>query len=62
MAVGFPAVDEYAVALTQFICLSLVGKFSLTRQNNEAKERSVSFIFPVEAATLSSITALTVSK
>ena len=39
MAVRFPAVDEHAVSLAQLICLLLIGKFSLARQNNEAKER-----------------------
>ena len=39
MAVRFPAVDEHAVSLTQLICLLLVGKFSLARQDNETQER-----------------------
>lgn len=39
MAVRFPAVNEYAISLAQLICLPLVGKFSLTRQNDETQER-----------------------
>ena len=39
MAVGFPAIDEHAVSLTQLISPPLIGKFSLARQNDEAKER-----------------------
>ena len=39
MALRFPAVDKHAVSLAQLIDLPLVGKFSLARQNDEAKER-----------------------
>ena len=39
MTVRFPTVDEYAVSLAQLIGLSLVGKFTLTRQDNETQER-----------------------
>ena len=39
MAVRFPTVDKHAVSLTQLICLLLVGKLSLARQNDKAKKR-----------------------
>ena len=39
MAVRFPAVDEHTVSLAQLISLFLIRKRSLTRQNDEAKER-----------------------
>ena len=39
MTVGFSAVNEYAIFLAQLICLLLIGKFSLARQNNETQER-----------------------
>ena len=39
MAVGFSAVNEYAVSLAQLICLLLIGKFTFARQNDKAKKR-----------------------
>lgn len=39
VAIRFPAVDKHAVSLAQLICLPLIAKFSLARQNNKAKER-----------------------
>ena len=39
MAIRFPTVDKHTVSLAQLICLLLVGKFTLTRQDNETQER-----------------------
>ena len=39
MAIRFSTVDEHTVSLSQLICLLLIGKFSLARQNDEAKKR-----------------------
>ena len=39
MAIRFSTVDEHTVSLAQLICLLLIGKFSLARQNNKTQER-----------------------